>query len=182
MHGVRMRLKIGDSIDELELPSISGNTFRIEEIAGQKALLTFYRFASCPFCNLRIFEMNQRHAELGVDFKVIAIFDSPIDFLIKNMKKHDTAFIILADENFKYFNKYEVEKSAWKFLVGSTKGFFRLCKGLSKGYIPIIMKGSLRTVPVDILINKDGTIEKLNYGLNTADHIDFDEIKKFSLS
>ena len=43
------------------------------------------------------------------------------------------------------------------------------------------MKGSLRTVPVDILINSDGTIEKVYYGKNTADHLNFEEIKNFSV-
>ena len=175
-----MKLMQGDRIDELELPSTNGNTFNIEAISGKKALLTFYRFATCPFCNLRIFEMNQRYAELGTDFKIIAVFDSDIDFLIKNMKKHDTPFIILADKNFEYFKKYDVEQSVWKFLVGSTVGFFRLCRGLLKGYIPLIMKGSMRTVPVDILINEDGTIQKVCYGKHTSDHLDFEEIKEFA--
>ena len=58
--------------------------------------------------------------------------------------------------------------------------FFRLCKGLLKGYIPLIIKGSMRTVPVDILINEDGTIEKVSYGKNTADHLNFEEIKEFA--
>ena len=158
-----------------------GNTFNIESTYGKKTLVTFYRFATCPFCNLRISEMNQRYAELGDNFGVIAIFDSPIDFLIESMKKHDTNFIILADENFKYFKSYDVEQSVWKLIVGSTTGFFRLCKAISKGYIPLIMKGSMRTVPVDILLNEDGTIEKAYYGNSTADHLKFLEIKEFAL-
>ena len=175
-----MKLMQGDRVDELELRSTNGNIFNIETISGKKALLTFYRFATCPFCNLRIFEMNQRYAELVAYFKVIAVFDSDIDFLIKSMKKHDTPFTILADKNFEYFKKYDVEQSVWKFLVGSTVGFFRLCKGVLKGYIPLIMKGSMRTVPVDILINEDGTIEKVYYGKNTSDHLNFEEIRKFA--
>ena len=176
-----MKLQAGDKITKLELPSIGGEMFDINTIAGKKALVTFYRFATCPFCNLRIFEINQRFEELGTNFNVVAIFDSNIKFLTKSMKKHDTPFIVLADENFKYFKKYDVEQSTWKFLVGSTIGFFRLCRALSKGYIPFVMKGSLRTVPVDILINSDGTIEKVYYGKNTADHLNFEEIKNFSL-
>ena len=68
----------------------------------------------------------------------------------------------------------------WKFLVGSTLGFFRLCKVLLKGYIPLIMKCSMRTLPVDILINEDGTIEKVYYEKNTSDHLNFEEIREFA--
>ena len=73
-----------------------------------------------------------------------------------------------------------LNKSVWKFLVGSTVGFFRLCKGLLKGYIPLIMKGAMRTVPVNILINEDETIEKVSYGKHTSDHLNFEEIKEFA--
>ena len=176
-----MKLNKGDKIGDLELPSIMGDTFDIKNIAGKKTLLTFYRFATCPFCNLRLFEMNKRSSELGTRFSVIAIFDSNIEFLTKSMKKHDTKFTILADENFKYFRKYDIEQSTWKFLIGTTLGIFRFCKAISKGYIPLPMKGSMITVPVDILINTDGTIERVYYGKNTADHLSFEQIKKFAL-
>ena len=56
-----MKLKKGDKIEELKLPSIKGDIFTIENIKGKKTLLTFYRFATCPFCNLRIFELNERY-------------------------------------------------------------------------------------------------------------------------
>ena len=68
----------------------------------------------------------------------------------------------------------------WKFLVGLTLDFFRLCKVILKGYIPLIMKCSMRTLPVDILINEDGTIEKVYYEKNTSDHLNFEEIREFA--
>ena len=176
-----MQLKKGDVIDHLDLPSITGENFDIKKIIGKKTLLTFYRFATCPFCNLRIYEINQRFLELENNLSVIAVFDAPIDFLTQSMEKHDTPFTILADENFEYFAKYDVEKSIWKFLIGTTTRFFRFCRALSKGYIPITMKGSMLTVPVDILINADGTIARAYYGKSTADHLSFEEIKEFSL-
>lgn len=40
----------------------------------------------------------------------------------------------------------------------------------------------MTTVPVDILLKKDGIIEKVYYGSNTTDHLKFDDIKTFSLS
>jgi hypothetical protein len=43
------------------------------------------------------------------------------------------------------------------------------------------LKG-MTIVPVDVLINETGVIEKVYYGKNTTDHMSFDEIKNFSLS
>jgi thioredoxin-dependent peroxiredoxin len=176
-----MKLNKGDTIDSLELPSTSGGIFNIKDIAGKKTLLTFYRFASCPFCNLRINELTKRYSELGTDFEIVAIFDSPLIFLIKNAKKHNAPFTILADENFEYFKRYDVEQSTWKFIVGSILGSFKIFRAFAKGYIPLQIKGSMRTVPVDILIKEDGTIEKAYYGKNTTNHLKFDDIKRFSL-
>ena len=97
------------------------------------------------------------------------------------MEKHTAPFTILADENFEYFSKYEVEKSLIKFLIGSLVGFLRILKASSKGYFPMELKG-MTIVPVDVLINETGVIEKVYYGKNTTDHMSFDEIKNFSLS
>ena len=91
-----MRLKKGDVIDNLSLPSISGDHFDIKELPRKKILLTFYRFATCPFCNLRIYEINQRFSELENNLHIIAVFDAPLNFLMQTMRKHDTPFTILA--------------------------------------------------------------------------------------
>jgi peroxiredoxin len=175
-----MKLTPGELITEIELPSIDGETFSIKTIRGKKSLLTFYRFATCPFCNLRIHEITERYNELGENFEIVAIFNSSQDYLANVMEKHTAPFTILADENFKYFSKYEVEKSISKFMIGSIVGFFRILKASSKGYFPLELKG-MTIVPVDVLINETGVIEKVYYGKNTTDHMSFDEIKKFSL-
>ena len=176
-----MKLTPGKLITEIELPSIEGEKFSIKKIKGKRTLLTFYRFATCPFCNLRIHEITERYNELGENFEIIAIFNSSQDYLAKVMEKHTAPFTILADENFEYFSKYEVEKSLIKFLIGSIVGFLRILKASSKGYFPMELKG-MTIVPVDVLINETGVIEKVYYGKNTTDHMSFDEIKNFSLS
>ena len=46
------------------------------------------------------------------------IFHSNVSLLKSNMKKHGpTPFTILADENFKYFEKYEIERSWSKLFL-----------------------------------------------------------------
>jgi peroxiredoxin len=136
-----MKLTPGELITEIELPSIDGETFSIKTIRGKKSLLTFYRFATCPFCNLRIHEITERYNELGENFEIVAIFNSSQDYLANVMEKHTAPFTILADENFKYFSKYEVEKSISKFMIGSIVGFFQNIKSKFKGLFPSRVKG-----------------------------------------
>ena len=61
-------LQKGDKITEINLPSIDGKNFSFNKIKGKKTLLTFYRFATCPFCNLRIHEIINRYEELAKNF------------------------------------------------------------------------------------------------------------------
>ena len=175
-----MRLKKGDKLTDLSLPSVKGNVFNIENIAGKKALISFYRFAQCPFCNLRIHELTKRYDELENKLEIIAIFDSPLDHLIKSTKKHKAPFEILADENFKYFDAYGVEKSIFKFFIGSVVNVHRLIKASLLGFVPLQFKGSMLTVPVDILIDETCNIEQVYYGRNTTDHVSLDEIFDFA--
>ena len=44
----------------------------------------------------------------------------------------------------------------------------------------MIPKGSFSTVPVDILISKDGVVERVYYAKDTSDHLSFDTVKEFS--
>lgn len=58
--------------------------------------------------------------------------------------------------------------------------FHRLILASIKGYIPFTFKGSLTTIPVDILIDKDGIVDGAYYGKDKGDHLNFEKIKVFS--
>ena len=120
-----MKIKKGDLINELSLPSINGSVFDLENIKGKKALISFYRYSSCPFCHLRINETINNKDNFGENFETIAIFNCSLESLQKASTKHDSSIFILADENRFYFYKYDVEKSAFGVFLGSIIGFFR---------------------------------------------------------
>ena len=61
-----MKLKKGDTIEDLKLPSVDGTTFSLETIKGKKAMISFYRYSSCPFCHLRINEIINKNEDLTV--------------------------------------------------------------------------------------------------------------------
>ena len=84
---------------------------------------------------------------------MVAVFDSPLDNLIKHAKKHDAPFPILADENYKYYEKYGLERSFLKFLRAVIFKFPTLIKASMKGFIPIVFKGYVNTLPSDITVS-----------------------------
>ena len=55
-----------------------------------------------------------------------------------------------------------------------------LLKGMFKGYVPLIFKGSLITMPADFLIDREGNIKVAYYGKDEGDHLAFEQVKAFS--
>lgn len=177
-----MEIKIGDKLENIQLPNIQGHSFNTSSIQNKKILITFYRFASCPLCNLRINEIVKRYQEFGKDFTIVAIFNSPIENLKRYTKKHKAPFEILADEKFEYFKKYNVKRSLIKFFISQLKRFVAINKAMLKGFIPWTFNGYIDILPVDVLINQSGVVENVKYGTDIGDHMPLNDIIKFSNS
>jgi len=177
-----LKIKTGDKISELTLPNIDGTEFDLASIKGKKALISFYRYSSCPFCHLRINETINNNTNFGEGFETIAIFNCTLESLQKSSSKHEASISILADEDRKYFDKYSVEKSGIGVLAGSVIGLLRFIKAIFiKGFNPLkSLSGAFTGLPVDILINAEGIVEKVKYGKTTIDHIPMSEIIDFS--
>ena len=83
-----MRLKLGAKASRIRLPAIDGSTFDSESLYGHPFLLSFFRFASCPLCNLRVHELVSQFKEFGPGFTIVAVFDSPLDNLVRFSARH----------------------------------------------------------------------------------------------
>ena len=179
-----MKISKGDKLEEITLPRDDGSTFNLSETHGKKVLLTFYRIAGCSFCNLRLNEINKRFNELGNNFTHVAIFHSPVDNLRSYMKKHNNLpFTVLADEDFKYFQKYQIERSMMKTLSAMRFKSHKIIPAMLKGYIPLKIKGHFDIAVTDVLINEQGTVDEVYYAKkDIADHFSFEKIKEFATS
>ena len=176
-----MRLKPGEKAKNIKLPAIDGSMFELESIKGKPFMLSFFRFASCPFCNLRVNQLVKQFDEFGSDFTIIAVFDSPLDNLMRHAEGHKAPFPIIADKDNKYYREYGIEHSVSGMLKGMFLRMPTLLKGILKGYIPTTIKGSMTTMPADFLIDRDGIIQVAYYGQDEGDHLLFDTVKNFSL-
>jgi peroxiredoxin len=97
-----MTRKPGDAVTHISLPALDGSTFELDSLKGKPFMLSFFRFASCPFCNLRMHELVTRTGELPDNFTIVAIFDSPLDNLQRYAGRHDAPFPVLADADNRY--------------------------------------------------------------------------------
>ncbi len=176
-----MEIKQGDHVGSLILPEIKGGDYDLEAVLGKRFLLGFFRFASCPFCNMRLHQLVVRHTELPDNFEIVAIFDSPLHNLQRYSSGHNAPFPILADEKNIYYKKFGVRHSIWGMFVGMVKRFPTLLYAMfAKGYIPWTVKGSMTTMPLDLLIDENGIIQQVYSGKDEGDHMPFETILAFA--
>jgi peroxiredoxin len=175
------QLMVGDAAPEITLPAIDGSTFDMSNVRGKKVILTFFRFSSCPLCNMRIRRITQRWNEFSNDTVMVGVFDAGVGELQKRMKKHEVPFTIVADEHYDHFEKNGVKKSFGKFMWGAAKSPFTLLQATLRGYVPLTLSISkLSTIPADILIDEHGKVVEAHYCKDTADHMPIDRMIAFS--
>jgi peroxiredoxin len=175
------QLMVGDAAPEITLPAIDGSTFDMSNMRGKKVILTFFRFSSCPLCNMRIRRITQRWNEFSNDTVMVGVFDAGVGELQKRMKKHEVPFTLVADEHYDHFEKNGVKKSFGKFMWGAAKSPFTLLQATLRGYVPLTLSISkLSTIPADILIDEHGKVVEAHYCKDTADHMPIDRMIAFS--
>jgi len=178
-----MQRKVGDYAVTVRLPTIDGTTFDTEALKGKRYMLAFFRFASCPFCNMRMRELSTRYAELGHGFQIVAVFDSPVRNLTKHAQKHQAPFIVGADRDNRYYRVYGIQRS----LKGAVKGIFTRMPVLwtamvKHRYLPRHIQGHIATMPATFLIDERGIIRQAYYGKDEGDHLNFETIRSFALN
>ena len=176
-----MRIEAGDKAPDLVLPSIDGTEFEMSAMKGKRVIFTFFRFSTCPFCNIRIDNILKRWGEFHEDTVMVGVFDAKIDELTRRMGKRGIPFTVVADETYQTYLDNGVEKSFARFMLGAMKSPLTMVKATLKGYIPMTLSLSkMSTLPVDMLIDEDGTVVEAHYCKDTVDHLPIDRLIAFS--
>lgn len=176
------KLEANHRAPDIKLAAINGSEFQLQSMRGKPFMLSFFRFAACPFCNLRVHELVQKIDELGENFGIVAIFDSPLDNLQKHASGHSAPFPILADPDNQSYRAYGIEHSLGGVFKGMLTRMPTLIRGMAKGYLPTTIQGSMTTMPADFLIDEEGIIQFAYYGRDEGDHLPFAQVKAFALS
>ncbi|MDF1618421.1 peroxiredoxin family protein [Petrocella sp. FN5] len=156
-----------------------GNKISLEAYKGKKILLSFFRYASCPLCNLRVQELirnQQLFKERGLE--ILAVFQSPKDSLLQYVGKQNAPFPIITDPEERLYKLYQVEASAF----GMMKAMFKpgkFVQAAKAGFIPGKGEGSKTRIPADFLIDQNLKIAKAYYGKDIGDHMPLNTIFEF---
>ena len=115
-----MRIQAGQPAKKFEVEDIFGNKISLNDFKDKKLLLAFFRYASCPLCNLRVHQLIKHYPTFeNKGLHLLAFFQSPVESIRKYVGKQDAPFSIIADPNHDVYRQYGVEKSWTGFLKGS---------------------------------------------------------------
>ena len=166
-----MKIKPGQPAKNFSSEDIAGNIVTLKDYEGKRLMLSFYRYAACPLCNLRVHHLIQQQAafvEKGL--QLLAVFQSPKESILKYAGKQQAPFSIIADPQRQLYRLYGVESSWSGFLRGSLR-IPSVTSAIMKGFWPGKMEGIISMVPADFLIGPDLTVQVAYYGNDIGDHL-----------
>jgi len=159
---------------------IYGSEIGLEDYRGKRLLLSFFRYAGCPLCNLRVRRLSERYEELnGAGLHAVAVFESPRESVLKYVLKQSPPFPLVPDPERRLYELYGVTAS-WKayFRVGlnpKVMGEALIKERLMPGKI----EGKWAMVPADFLVGPDLLIHEAFYGRDISEHIPLERVERF---
>lgn len=171
-----MRLAVGEPAPSFSVTDLRGDRIALTSLQDKPVWLAFFRFASCPLCNLRVHEMLAQWPRFARRCHFVSVFQSPRERFEGFLAKHQPPFPVIADPELTLFTAYRVEnslKAALSFdVMSQSMKAARL--GMPLGLGP--KDGAALRVPADFVIGEDGRLTLAHYGATVADSVRFDVV------
>ena len=175
------KLQSGQPAPDFTMPDMEGNDIRLANYRGKKVLLTFFRYATCPFCTIRFARMSQEmqhFSDMGIE--IIGVFESSPEYIERYLSRRGLPFPVIADPEGVLYARYGVEKSFTGLLFGMFRMPTLLRALFDSEYRMAKADGSLTRIPADFLIGEDQSIGDAYFGSDIGDHIPFKRIDQFA--
>jgi peroxiredoxin len=169
----------GDLAPKLSLLAHTGATFELSsEPKTKRTLIVFFRFAGCPFCNVHVHLLMERHAELErAGVRVIGVFGSSIDAIRERVAQQAPPFALLADPD-------DAAHAAWGATHDSTLG---IMDPRNVKVLPSLWSvrsttslgrtdGKLVRMPADFVLDEHLRVIVAHYGHYPADHLTIEDV------
>lgn len=145
-----MSVETGKKAPDFILPASNGKDVQLSDFIGKNVVLYFYPKDMTPGCTTQACDFRDKHADFEKQNTVIlGISPDPLARHDKFIEKHGLPFLLLADEEHKVAELYEV----WK-----------LKKNFGKEYMGIERS--------TFIIDRDGSIAKEYRKVKVKDHVD----------
>jgi peroxiredoxin len=174
------RLQAGALAPDFDVTDVHGRAVRLHAHRGRALLLSFYRFSSCPFCNLRVHRLLQhREGFEARGLSMVAVFQSSQAHILEHVGQQDDALPIIADPERTLYAAYGIEASSKAIARAAIVRLGDAALALSKGFVPKDVDGDTKTIPADFVIDAEGIIRIAYYGRDIGDHLPIDRLESF---
>lgn len=147
-------LTVGATAPSFALPSATGRTVRLGELLAQgPVVLTFYRGAWCPYCNIALRSLQRHHDAITArGARLVAVSPQIPDESLSLAEKHELTFDVLSDRGCDTAKRYGLAFDLPDDLAAVYAGF-----GID---LDRSNAGHARTLPVPAtyVIDRAGTI------------------------
>ncbi len=175
------RLKVKDKAINFETKDYSDNSVILHSYKGKKIFLSFFRDASCTFCNIRLNQLIQRHDEFAKrNIQIISFFASSKEDILKYAEGKRAPFPIVPDPTFEFYKLYGVENSL-KAKLNTMMKPQRAIKAMTSKYFNPKSFFEENIVPADFMINEEQIIDKAYYGKDFGDHIPIKDVIEWKI-
>lgn len=160
---------------------VNGKEVNLADYKGKKVLLTFFRNAGCPVCNLRMHALLARAAAFERQgLTVIAVYESTAQHLNQYTEGQSIPFVMIPDANRDLYSRYAIERSGRKAFASVFHGVIgKAGRGKKLFKRNIKQDGHKTTIGADFLIDEDGKVARAHYGRYIGDHLPLSEIDTF---
>lgn len=169
------KIKEHQQIRDILLKDVLDQTFQLPQ-PEKPVLISFYRFATCPFCNLRLREI-QAFQESNPEIEMVGVFGSPAEEVKKVIDIHNVTSPLVADTEGKLYREFGIKKSLWGVLKGMIIRMPSLFRAMLLDHIiPKAFHGHFLTMPAEFLIDTHGKVLISFYGKDEGDHINLERV------
>ena len=180
----RITLDVNVKAPPFNLFDVYERPINLEDFKGKKVFLAFFRHAGCPFCNLRVHFLQKHHLELKEKgLEMIFFFESSSKVLLSSsFHKGVSPIPLISDVNKTWYDAYGIENSGVKSTKSHLTSFIQTAIKAKLIGLPIHMmaeKESIKTIPVEFLIDENGIIRKIHYSNGLNDRMSIDHLCNF---
>ncbi|HLR68943.1 thioredoxin-dependent thiol peroxidase [Virgibacillus alimentarius] len=142
-----MTVEVGSPAPDFTLSNQSGEEISLSDFKGKNVVLYFYPKDMTPGCTTEACDFRDQHKNFqDVDAVILGVSPDPIDRHQKFIDKHDLPFHLLADEDHKIAEAYDVwklKKNFGKEYYGIERSTFIIDKEgkIQKEYRKVRVKG-----------------------------------------
>lgn len=177
-----MRLLIGQIAPDFVTRDLAGRTVSLQAYRGAYVLLSFYRFAVCPVCNVRMRQLALRaeaYQRRGLYFiACVESSEANAHFYLDGL---NYPFPLVPALGSGLYRTYGLESSVLGIAKGmlTRQGMYREASRLHLGGWDVRrFDGAFGRLPADFLIGPDGRVLLAYYG---RDHGDFLRLEQLDL-